>query len=148
MKNTFYPGDVKTHTYTVRPEDFAAFGAEPGDLVHEVMSTFALAREMEWAGRLFVLAMKAADEEGIGTEVSIHHHAPAFAGETLTIRATFGALHGAALHCTVEARVGARLVATGHTGQRIVVRSKLAERFAAMQAAGGVPPSKISNQHG
>ncbi|GAA4369769.1 hypothetical protein GCM10023185_43710 [Hymenobacter saemangeumensis] len=139
MTNPFQPGDVKTHHYTVQPADFADFGAESGGLVHAVLSTFALAREMEWAGRLFVLEMKEADEEGIGTELSIQHHAPAFAGETLTIQATFAALHGPALRCAVEARVGERLVASGHTGQRIVARARLAARFAALQGEAAPP---------
>jgi len=142
MTNPFQPGDVKTHSYTVQPADFADFGPEAGGLVHAVMSTFALARELEWAGRLFVLEMKEEGEEGIGTELSIEHHGPAFGGETLSIRATFAALHGAALRCTVEAWVGERLVATGHTGQRIVSRARLAARFAALQGEQGLalPP--------
>ena len=134
MTNPFQPGDVKTTTYLVRPEDFADFGTATGGLVHQVLSTFALGREMEWAARLFVLDMKAADEEGIGTELAIAHHAPAFAGETLTLTATFVALDGPRLRCTVEARVGPRLVATGHTGQHIVARARLAARFAELQA--------------
>lgn len=143
MPNPFQPGAVKIHTYTVAVADFADFGPDGGGLVHPVLSTFALAREMEWAGRLFVLEMKAADEEGIGTALSIAHHAPAFAGETLVIRATFEAWDGAALRCAVEARVGERLVATGHTGQRIVARAKLAARFAALQAGAAAPkPSR------
>ncbi|SFQ72704.1 thioesterase family protein [Hymenobacter arizonensis] len=141
MTNPFHPGDVKTHHYTVRPEDFADFGPDTGGLVHQVLSTFALGREMEWAARLFVLEMKAADEEGIGTELSIQHHAPAFAGETVVLTATFGTLDGPALRCAVEARVGARLVATGHTGQRIVARTRLAARFAALQAEAASPQS-------
>jgi len=136
MTNPFQLGDTKTHTYTVRPADFANFGEEAGGLVHSVLSTFALGREMEWAARLFVLDMKAADEEGIGTELAIQHHAPAFAGETVVFTATFEALDGPALRCAVEARVGSRLVASGHTGQRIVSRARLASRFAALQAAG------------
>ena len=135
MTNPFQPGDVKTHTYTVRSADFADFGEETGGLVHAVLSTFALGREMEWAARLFVLEMKAPDEEGIGTELAIQHHAPAFAGETVVLTATFEVLDGSSLRCAVEARVGARLVANGHTGQRIVARARLASRFAALQAA-------------
>lgn len=142
MTNPFQLGDTKTHTYVVQPPDFADFGPASGGLVHQVLSTFALGREMEWAARLFVLDMKAADEEGIGTELAIQHHAPAFPGETLTLTATFAALDGPALRCTVEARVGPRLVATGHTGQRIVARARLAARFAALQAAASfLPPS-------
>ena len=141
MSNPFQPGATKTHHYTVQPRDYADFGPATGGLVHSVLSTFALAREMEWAARLFVLEMKAADEEGIGTEVSIRHHAPAFAGETVVLTATFAALDGASLRCSVEARVGSRLVATGHTGQRIVSRARLASRFAALQAAAAAPAS-------
>ena len=135
MTNPFQPGAVKTHHCKVQPQDFADFGPATGGLVHSVLSTFALAREMEWAARLFVLDMKAADEEGIGTEVSIRHHAPAFAGETVVLTATFATLYGADLRCTVEACVGSRLVASGHTGQRIVSRTWLASRFATLQAA-------------
>ncbi|MDQ2770741.1 MAG: hypothetical protein M3Y54_09590 [Bacteroidota bacterium] len=141
MTNPFRPGDHKTTTYLVHPEDFADFGPTTGGLVHEVLSTFALGREMEWAARQFVLDMKAADEEGIGTELSIQHHAPAFAGETLTLTATFVALDGPYLRCAVEARVGPRLVANGHTGQRIVARARLAARFAALQAEAAAPTS-------
>ena len=140
MTNPFQPGDVKTTTYFVRSEDFADFGPATGGLVHQVLSTFALGRELEWVARLFVLDMKAADEEGIGTELAIEHHAPAFPGETLTLTATFVALDGARLRCAVEARVGPRLVATGHTGQRIVARARLAARFAALQAEAAATP--------
>ena len=132
MTNPFRPDDVKTHRYFIRPEDVADFG--PNGLVHAVLSTFALGRELEWAARLFVLVMKAANEEGIGTELSIQHRAPAFVGETLTVTATFEALDGTNLRCAVEAHVGARLVAMGHTGQRIVARAHLAARFATLQA--------------
>ena len=134
MTNTFRPGDVKIHCYLISQEDVADFGPATGGLVHSVLSTFALGREMEWAARIFVLEMKDADEEGIGTELSIQHHAPAFVGETLTVTATFEALDGANLRCAVEAHVGPRLVATGHTGQRIMTRARLAARFAALQA--------------
>ena len=81
-----------------------------------------------------MLEMKSADEEGIGTELFIQHRAPTFMGETLTATATFEPLGGANLRCAVEANVGARLVATGHTGQRIVSHVRLAARFAAFEA--------------
>ena len=146
MTNPFQPGDRKTHNYIVRPEDYADFGPATGGLVHAVLSTFALGREMEWAARLFVLEMKDADEEGIGTALSVEHHAPAFAGETVTLTATFEALHGTNLRCAVKARVGTRLVATGHTGQRIVSRARLAARFAALQAEAVGPAHSEPNQ--
>ncbi|UYZ59312.1 thioesterase family protein [Hymenobacter latericus] len=134
MHNPFHPGAQKTHHYTVVPADFASFEAGNG-LVHPVLSTFALGREMEWAGRLFVLEMREAGEEGIGTMLEVQHHAPAFEGEAVQVTATFAALVGRELTCTVEARVGERLVATGRTGQRIVDKAKLEARFSALREA-------------
>lgn len=132
MPTTFHPGDQQQHRYVVVPADFATFTE---GLVHPVLSTFALARECEWAGRLFVLAMRAEGQEGIGTEISLRHHAPAFEGEELLITATFEALDARGeLRCAIEARVGERLVASGHTGQRLVDRARLAARFAALRA--------------
>jgi predicted thioesterase len=90
---------------------------------------------MEWVGRLFVLEMLEAGEEGIGTTLHVEHHAPAFAGETVEFRATFAALENGELICAVEVRVGKRLVATGRTGQRIVSCEKLAARFAALRSS-------------
>jgi predicted thioesterase len=90
---------------------------------------------MEWVGRLFVLQMREAGEEGIGTMVQVQHHAPAFEGETVELTATFASLEGRELTCTVEARVGERLVAFGRTGQRIVAKDKLEARFAQLRAS-------------
>ncbi|MBC6606691.1 hypothetical protein H8B13_07660 [Hymenobacter sp. BT188] len=131
MKIPFQPGDVKTYSLIVTASDFATM---EGHTVHEVLSTFALGRGMEWVGRLFVLEMLEAGEEGIGTMLHVEHHAPAFAGETVEFRATFAALENRELTCAVEVRVGERLVATGRTGQRIVRSEKLAARFAALRA--------------
>lgn len=131
MKNPFQPGDIKTYFFIVTAADFATM---EGHIVHEVLSTFALGRGMEWVGRLFVLEMLEAGEEGIGTRLHVEHHAPAFAGETVEFQATFAALENRELTCAVEVRVGARLVATGRTGQRIVRSEKLAAQFAALRA--------------
>ena len=74
MHNPFQEGDSKTFTHLVTEPDIARF--ESGT-VHEVYSTFALARDAEWSGRLFVLEMKEEHEEGIGTGITITHHSPA-----------------------------------------------------------------------
>ncbi|SMB97585.1 thioesterase-like [Hymenobacter roseosalivarius DSM 11622] len=136
MKNPFQLGDVKIYSFVVTEADFATM---EGHMVHEVLSTFALGRSMEWAGRLFVLEMLEAGEEGIGTMLHVEHHTPAFAGETVEFRATFAALENRELTCAVEVWVDERLVATGRTGQRIVRSEKLSARFAALRA--GSPTS-------
>ena len=126
MKTIFSSGDQKQYSYVVRSEDFAAFH---GAVVHPVMSTFALAREIEWSTRLFVLEMRDDDEEGIGTFVSVEHKGPAFEGERIDITATVETINGHELICSSVVRVGDRTVAIGKTGQKIMKRSKLAAMF-------------------
>ncbi len=121
------PGDTKTYTKHVTQADFAQF--EDG-LVHAVCSTFSLAQAAEWAGRLFVLDIKAEDEEGIGTSLIINHKAPAFEGENITIIATLETYNGNDLICSYKATVGDRLVADGKTGQKILKKEKLARILA------------------
>ncbi len=121
------PGDTKTYTKHVTQADFAQF--EDG-LVHAVCSTFSLAQAAEWAGRLFVLDIKAEDEEGIGTSLIINHKAPAFEGENITIVATLETYNGNDLICSYKATVGDRLVADGKTGQKILKKEKLARILA------------------
>jgi fluoroacetyl-CoA thioesterase len=127
MKEVVKTGDERQHRYTVKEEDVARF--ENG-LVHPVCSTFALAREMEWASRLFVLDMCEADEEGIGTHVHVEHIAPAAVGEQLLFRARIDVLSGNALSCSIcVSTISGREVARGSTGQKILKREKLARIF-------------------
>ena len=126
MKSGFQKGDIRKHTFKVTQADFATF--QTGN-VHEVCSTFALAREMEWSSRLFVLDMTEPHEEGVGTALEIVHHSPAFEGETLDFIATLFELKGHELICDIEVRVGERLVATGKTGQKILNKDKVSQIF-------------------
>jgi predicted thioesterase len=116
----FNIGDTKTFIRQVRKEDFAEF--EAGQ-VHPFYATFALGRDAEWAGRLFVLEMLEEDEEGIGTSLTIDHHSPALEGQEVVITSTITSLEGTQLDCSFEARVGDRLIASGTTGQRILKKS-------------------------
>lgn len=122
MQNPFSTGSAKVYVKTVTEADFARF--ETG-LVHPVCSTFSLAQAMEWASRLFVLEMKEADEEGIGSMLHIEHLGPAFEGEELRIVAVFQKLTGNSLLCDITVMVGERLVAKGQTGQKILKTEKL-----------------------
>jgi predicted thioesterase len=126
MKNPFSVGDTKTYRHTVTAGDAPAFH---GEMVHEVYATFALARDAEWAGRLFVLEMKEADEEGIGTAVTIQHHAPALVGETVVFTSTLQEVKGNEIITPYEARVGSRLIASGETRQKILKKEKLERLF-------------------
>ena len=122
MKTPFQPGDQKTFRRLVTPADFAVLN---GRLIHPLLGTFALGRDMEWTSRLFVEDMLEPGEAGIGTRLEIEHHGPAFAGETVEFTAAYLGFEGRELLCRLTARVGERLVATGRTGQRIISESKL-----------------------
>ena len=130
MRNPFRPGDTKTYVSVVTAADFAVLN---GQLIHRVLGTFALGRDLEWTSRQFVEEMLEAGEEGIGTLLHIEHRAPAFEGEIVKFQAIFEQLQGQELICRVEAWVGERLVATGRTGQRIVASEKLRARFAQLR---------------
>lgn len=114
------------HTFEVTEADIAAF---EGKVVHAVCATFVLAREAEWAGRLFVLELKGEEEEGIGTQLTIEHKAPAFVGEKVTIFAKLSSLVENNVTCSYEAKVGERLIATGTTGQKILPKVYIDQLF-------------------
>jgi fluoroacetyl-CoA thioesterase len=126
MKQIFTPGSTRGFTKIIAQNDVAAF--ESG-VVHDVYATFAIARDAEWAGRLFVLEMIEEDEEGIGTLVLVNHHSPAFVGETVIFEAIIDEMYKNIVGCTFSAYVGQRLIASGRTGQKILKKDKLALLF-------------------
>lgn len=119
----FAPAD---HRYTVSPADYPVF---EGRVVHPVCSTYALAREFEWAGRRVYLAGRADGTEALGTMATVEHRSPAFAGEVLSITATPVSYERGHLIVDCEARVGERLIATGRTGQKVTSVEKAAALF-------------------
>jgi len=122
MKSIFKPGDKKYHSKQITASDLASFG---DDNVHPVCSTFTLAREMEWASRLFVLEMLDDDEEGIGTKLEINHKSPAIIEEELIIEAVVNSIDQHEIICDISVSVVDRLIATGVTGQKILKKSKI-----------------------
>jgi len=127
MKTVVAIGDRRTHHYRVKKKDVAAF---QGEVVHEVCSTYTLVREMEWAGRLFVLELRESTEEGIGTMVEIHHNGPAYPGDELIFISEVESLQGNELICRVDVSTATgREVATGRTGQKILPKSLIRKKF-------------------
>ena len=126
MKNPFPIGHTLTIRHLVQPADTAAF--ETGQ-VHPVYATFALARDLEWAGRQFVLEMLDADEEGIGTFLEIQHKSPALLGQEVTLTAQLLSVSGHEVICSTDAFVGERCIATGKTGQKILKKEKISRIF-------------------
>lgn len=124
MKKLFRSGDQKFFKTVVTNDSVAAFNQQQ---VHPVYSTFALARDAEWACRLFVLDMKEDHEEGIGTHLSVDHLAPALVGSEVEFIATIGHVKGNSVHCTFEAKHGERVLAKGAQTQKILLKSKLSD---------------------
>lgn len=132
MRNPFNIGDKKHYSKVVQADETARF--ESGE-VHPFYGTFALGRDAEWAGRLFVLEMKEEHEEGIGTYLHIDHHSPALVGETVVLEAELIAVEGRKVDCSFKASVGDRLIASGKTGQMILPKEKVEEIKAKAQKA-------------
>src|SRR5688500_3686693 len=122
MKSIFTAGDEKQYRKIVNADDVAAFH---GKTVHPVYSTFALARDIEWTTRQFVIEICDEDEEGIGTFLTIDHKHPAFIGEEIVIAGTIEEINRNELSCAYKAQVGNRLVASGKTGQKILKKEKI-----------------------
>lgn len=130
MINPFSIGDTRIFTHTVTEADAAAF--ESGQ-VHNVYSTFALARDAEWSGRLFVLEMKEAGEEGIGTGITVMHHSPALMGQEVIFTATLAEVNKNEVVTDYTAKVNGRLVAHGRQWQKILKKEKLDKLFDSLQ---------------
>lgn len=126
MINPFNTGDKKEYRHTVTDADVARF--DSGE-VHPVYSTFSIARDAEWAGRLFVLEMKEADEEGIGTGITITHHSPALMGQEVLFTAVLTEVNKNEVVVDYTAHAGDRLVASGKTWQKILKKEKIDRLF-------------------
>jgi fluoroacetyl-CoA thioesterase len=122
MINPFQPGEVRQFRRLVQREHLAVFESGP---VHPVYSTFALARDAEWACRLFVLEMKEEHEEGIGTYLSVEHRSVAREGHLVLFTAVLLEVDGNRIRCRYEAHVEDRLIATGEQEQRILERIRV-----------------------
>lgn len=130
MLPKFSIGHTKVYLKQVTAADVAAFN---GDIIHPVYATFALARDAEWACRQFVLEMKEADEEGIGTFVTVEHLSPALTGQTVTFETTIKELKGNSIVCSYTAKVGNRLIAQGEQGQKILKKERLQLLFGSLK---------------
>ncbi|MCS7189600.1 MAG: hypothetical protein RMJ66_01635 [Bacteroidia bacterium] len=117
MRNPFRPGDQKRYITSVTPEKVAQFH---GEVVHPYYATFALAQDIEWACRLFVLEMKEEGEEGIGTYLSIHHVGSVPVGAQVEIVATLLWVLGVTVHCGYEVWWEGHRVAYGEQTQKVL----------------------------
>lgn len=122
-------GEQATYSFEVTEESFPSFYS---GVVHEVCSTYYLAKELEWSSRLLILDILDPDEEGIGTMIHIDHISPALLGQKVDILAEIQSFVGNVLTCSVVAKVENRVVAKGLTGQKIVKKEKLVRLFSSL----------------
>ncbi len=126
MIQPFNIGDTRKYIHIVTQADTAKF--ESGE-VHQVYSTFAMARDAEWSGRLFVLEMKEEGEEGIGTGINVSHHSPALVGQEVLFTAILKEVNNNEVVTEYTAKVGERLIASGRQWQKILPSEKLDKLF-------------------
>jgi len=105
-----------SHDFTVTEADQPVFADQ---VVYAVCSTYALAREFEWAGRRVYLASKLEGTEAIGTQVEVLHKASAAVGAGLIILAQPITYKKGWLVCRCTAHEGDTLVAEGTTTQKV-----------------------------
>jgi len=130
MKNPFRKGDTKTFQRLVTETHIAKF--ETGT-VHQLYATFAIAQDMEWVCRLFVLDMLEVGEEGIGTQLSIEHISPCLMGETATHTATLEYVEGNTIFCSVVVTSGERIIAKGTQTQKIIDKTRFSKKLHEIQ---------------
>jgi fluoroacetyl-CoA thioesterase len=116
----------------VTPEMTVRFD-ELGPL-HPVYATYQIARHFEEAGRKLLLPYLEDGEEGIGSAVSVEHHAPALPGMRVEITATLDKVEGPRLHVVARAVSDlGDLIASGQTTQVVMRAERLRERFADLE---------------
>jgi predicted thioesterase len=129
MESRLRIGDKRTFVCQVSPNDVAAFDS---GVVHPVCSTFSLAKNIEWASRLFVIDIKNEDEEGIGTMLHIEHFSPALVGHKITYDAVVTSFEKNELLCDVSVTINNRVIAKAKTGQKILKKDKINQIFSSL----------------
>jgi len=133
MKSCFKQGDYKEFNQVVAINDIAIFDSGK---VHNVLSTFSIAKYAEWVCRLFVIDLIDDDEEGIGIFLEIGHKSPAFVGDLVIYTGIFEVQKGNKIICRFTAKVGNRVIATGLTGQKILKKEKINNLFKSISGEG------------
>lgn len=130
MKNPFKIGDTKTFERLVTENHIARFDT---GTVHELYATFAIAQDMEWTCRLFVLEMLEEGEEGIGTQLSIEHISPCLKGETAIHTATLEYVKENTVFCSVMVQCKDRIIAKGTQTQKIIDKARFLKKLDEIQ---------------
>jgi predicted thioesterase len=106
--------------------EFGELGA-----LHPVYATYWMAKHMEEAGRKIIMPFLEPHEDGVGSALTLRHHAPVLPGARLEVIARHERTDGNRIHvrCEVRDEAGA-LVGEGSTEQVVLPRDSLDRRFA------------------
>ena len=126
MDPTKILGTVATHATEVTKDMCPAFD---GEVVHGVYSTWSMAHHMEIAARRVLVPHLAADEQGIGSHLSIDHVSPQPVGRIARVVARCIEADESTVVCEVIAYDGDsdRVLGRGKQVQRIYPKNKLNE---------------------
>ncbi|MGF7088171.1 putative thioesterase [Kroppenstedtia sanguinis] len=130
MKPGLKPGHRKQMQVTVTDEMTASFG---GNQVHPTLSTVSMIYYMEWVGRQVILPFLEPGEEGVGSEISIQHRAPAPVGKEVTFTAEAIEVKPSKVVCSVRGEHDKSLVGAGTFVQAILPKQGILERIRQME---------------
>lgn len=125
MKPGFEPGVTRELVVEVTEEMCPSFD---GVVVHRVYSTWSVAHHFELAARKVLVDYLDDEEEGVGSHVSVDHHAPCAVGRWVRVRATLVEVrrdHHVRATCAVTAHDGGRLLADGRQVQVVMNKGHL-----------------------
>lgn len=122
MKPGFQPGIAKEITIVVTEDMCPAFD---GVIVHRCYSTWSLVHHMEIAARKVLVDFLEDHEEGVGSHVSVDHHAPCKVGNVVRVRAELTAISHNRVICEVTAHDGDRLIARGKQIQVVMDKQRI-----------------------
>ncbi len=130
MKESLRPGLSKTARIEIDRDRTIDFMGEEG----RVYGTPYLVRDIEMTCRNLLLDHCDADEDLVGTAISIKHLAPTLLGMTVEIKATITAVDGRKVTFEVSANDGIDQICTGTHGRFVVDTAKTVERLKAKAA--------------
>ena len=124
--------DWRTRGVSVRQADYddlsSLHAAFDGVVVHKVYSTWSVAHHFELAARMVLVDFLDSHEEGVGSHVSVDHHAPCPVGNRVRVEARLVEVtHGRHIKVVCECRAfwGERLLATGKQVQVVMEKEHL-----------------------
>ena len=124
MESTLKVGNTTTHTFLVTKEMQPRFADV---IIHPVCSTWDMAHQFEIVARKSLEPHLSEGEEGIGSFLSIEHRSPAPIGENVHLEAVVTECYVSSLVCTITARIGSRVCASGKQIQRILPSTTIHE---------------------